>query len=144
MRVSNRRRPSATRSYRPSRYFWHAMIEASVPIRRGDAGPPGHAAPAALPPLEDQDDPEGVVVLEAAPDHLPVPRLEDVEGDRGAREQDRLEGEQGEPHDPREPARDHKACFTWAGSRGSRPTPCGIPGSSRFGSSRRPRPPGGT
>jgi hypothetical protein len=48
--------------------------------------------------IEDQGNPERLIVLEAASDHLPISRLEHVQRQRGLRKQDRMEREEGETH----------------------------------------------
>src|SRR5205823_3887379 len=50
--------------------------------------------------LQNQRDPEGLLVSEAAADHLAVAGLEDVEGQRRLREEDGMEREEGQPHGP--------------------------------------------
>src|SRR5438132_1584493 len=54
--------------------------------------------------IEDQGNPERLIVLEAASDHLSVSRLEHVQRQRGLRKQDRMEREERDTH-ARQPSR---------------------------------------
>ena len=51
--------------------------------------------------IEDQGNPKGLIVLEAASDHLSVSRLEHVQGQRGLGKEDRMEREKGKTHGSR-------------------------------------------
>jgi len=86
----------------PLAFHDDVVLAVRVSLTRDDCGfgadPARNRVSADLVAIEDQGNPERLIVLEAASDHLPVPRLEHVQRQRGLGKQDRMEREESETH----------------------------------------------
>jgi len=78
------------------------VLAVSVSLARDDRGlgadPPGDRVTADLVPIEDEGDPESLIVLEASSNHFAVARLEHMQRQGGLGKQDRMEREERETH----------------------------------------------